>query len=168
MTPAPPTRPVQPLRRWLVRAMVGVVVLFGVMQLVPYGRSHDNPAVIAEPAWPSAHAERLARAACYDCHSNETVWPWYSNVAPMSWLVQKDVDDGRRAVNFSDWTAAGASHDADELHDAVEGGSMPPRQYELIHSAARLSAADRAVLVAALRDVENQAPGEDGNHRGRG
>ncbi len=76
---------------------------FGLLQLVPYGRNHTNPPVAAEPAWASAQTRALAVRACFDCHSNETTWPWYSNVAPVSWLIQRDVDEGRRRLNFSEW-----------------------------------------------------------------
>lgn len=153
---------VRPLRRWLVRLVIAGVVLFGALQLVPYGRDHDNPPVTGSPVWPSAASEELARGACYDCHSNETEWPWYSHVAPMSWLVQRDVDRGREAVNFSEWSSAGGAGDeVDELHDAVEDRSMPPRQYTFTHAAARLSDAERELLVDALRAVEDQVEGDD-------
>jgi hypothetical protein len=64
---------------------LGAVVVFVLLQAVPYGWSHSNPPVTANAPWPSPQAESLARAACYDCHSNETEWPFYSYVAPMSW-----------------------------------------------------------------------------------
>ncbi|HJV08531.1 MAG TPA: heme-binding domain-containing protein, partial [Acidimicrobiales bacterium] len=79
--------------------VVGALLL--ALQLVPYGRDHTNPPVTAGTSWPTAEGRRLAGAACYDCHSNETKWPIYSFVAPMSWLVQRDVDEGRRKLNFS-------------------------------------------------------------------
>jgi len=169
VAPVPARRRLRRRVRWLVHLGVLGVVVLGLLQLVPYGRDHDNPPVVAGPSWPTASSERLARAACYDCHSNETEWPWYSNVAPMSWLVQRDVDRGRAAVNFSEWTSeAAAGDEVDELHDAVEDGSMPPRQYTLNHAAARLSAAERAELVEALRSVEDQIEGDDGGGSGRG
>ena len=157
-------------RRWLVRLVLAGVVVFALLQLVPYGRDHDNPPVAAGAQWPSASSERLARAACYDCHSDETEWPWYSNVAPMSWLVQRDVDRGRAAVNFSEWMSEAAAGDGvDDLHDAVEDGSMPPWQYTLNHPAARLSAAERAELVEALRTIEDEIEDDrSGSDRGRG
>ena len=88
-----------------VMLWTGLVVLgiFALIQAVPYGRSHTNPPVTAEAPWDSARTRELAVRACYDCHSNETTWPWYSNVAPMSWLVQRDVDEGRGVLNFSEW-----------------------------------------------------------------
>ena len=85
---------------WLV---VGLVALFVLIQLVPYGRNHANPPVVKEPEWVSPQTRQLAKRACFDCHSNESVWPWYSNIAPVSWLVQNDVDEGRRRLNFSEW-----------------------------------------------------------------
>jgi mono/diheme cytochrome c family protein len=86
------------MRRLLLS--IGAVVLgtLGAIQLVPYGRDHINPQVTQESRWDSARTRALAARACFDCHSNETVWPWYSNVAPVSWLIQRDVDEGRRAL----------------------------------------------------------------------
>src|SRR5215831_3235209 len=82
--------------RWLIPALV-------LIQLIPFGREHTNPPVTQEPAWDSPGTRELAKRACFDCHSNETVWPWYSRVAPVSWLTQRDVNGGRRHVNFSEW-----------------------------------------------------------------
>ena len=91
--------------------------------------------------------EQLARDACYDCHSNETEWPVYAYVAPMSWLVRHDVEHGRDALNFSEWGERDDAHDAAE---AVEDGSMPPDRYVRLHSDARLSPAERQALIDAL------------------
>ncbi|MDH4347045.1 MAG: heme-binding domain-containing protein, partial [Thermoleophilia bacterium] len=91
------------MRKWIVLGVAGVVAALLLAQLVPYGRAHDNPAVSQSVTWDSPRTEQLARGACLDCHSNETVWPWYSNVAPVSWLVQGDVDGGRERLNFSEW-----------------------------------------------------------------
>ena len=152
--------------RWLRRGLIGAVVLFLLIQLVPYGRDHSNPPVTVAAAWPSVEGERLARAACYDCHSNETEWPWYSNVAPISWLVQRDVVNGRNKVNFSEWDRE--QEEIDELHESVEEGSMPPWQYFPTHPEARLSASEKAALAEALETVEDTAPGGDSSGRGRG
>ena len=96
--------------------LIGVAVLaaaFLLIQLVPYGHAHDNPPVAAEPNWDSPQTRELAQRACFDCHSNETTWPWYSNVAPVSWLVQHDVDEGREYLNFSRWGLGGEGEEAD-------------------------------------------------------
>ena len=76
------------------------LVLFGLIQLVPYGRNHQNPPVVQEPTWADADTRVIAQRACFDCHSNETMWPWYTNIAPFSWLVQRDVEEGRSKLNF--------------------------------------------------------------------
>ncbi|MEZ4770229.1 MAG: heme-binding domain-containing protein [Caldilineales bacterium] len=83
-------------KRIALYVILALVAVFLLIQLVPYGRDHTNPPVVQEPVWDSPQTEALARAACYDCHSNEVVWPWYSNIAPISWLVQRDVDEGRQ------------------------------------------------------------------------
>ena len=80
------------------------------IQFVLYGRGRDNPPVLAEVQWDSPRTRELAVKACYACHSNETKWPWYSNIAPGSWLIQKDVDEGRDELNFSEWTGNRDSH----------------------------------------------------------
>jgi hypothetical protein len=146
-------------------AVLGVAV-FVALQLVPYGHAHHNPAVAADAPWPTPHARQLAVAACYDCHSNETTWPWYSKVAPMSWLVQRDVDNGRRRLNFSAW---GQRQAPEHLDEVVANGTMPPKQYTLLHPDARLTAADKAELTAALKQLRGDGGrGDGGGGRGRG
>ena len=138
---------------------IGVLVL---LQLVPVGRDHDNPPVTADAPWSSAAAQRLARQACYDCHSNETAWPWYSNVAPVSWLIADDVEAGRLALNFSAWPRD--EHQMGDAVDMVEDGEMPPQQYRLMHPAARLSAEEKRRLIEALEALDERT----GSNRGRG
>ena len=119
-----------------------------VIQAIPYGRDHANPPVVVEPAWDAPVTRELAVRACYDCHSNETVWPWYSHIAPMSWLVQRDVDEGREELNFSEWQRE--QDEADEAAETVRDRSMPPSQYLLAHSAARLTDAQLDALARGL------------------
>lgn len=134
-------------KRW---SRIGFAVLGTLlaMQLVPYGRDHTNPPVTGEPAWDAPGTRALARQACFDCHSNETVWPAYANIAPASWLVQHDVDEGRAALNFSEWVRP--QRDAKEAPKEVREGDMPPIAYTLIHAGARLSAADQERLAQGL------------------
>ena len=128
-----------------------VIVLLGVLlliQLIPYGRDHTNPPIVQEPNWDSPQTRELAQRACFDCHSNETVWPWYSNVAPVSWLVQRDVDEGRRHLNFSDWSGV---RDAREIEYVISQGEMPPFQYLIIHNEAKLSQLEKESFLSGLR-----------------
>jgi hypothetical protein len=134
--------------RRLLLGLVGLLVVgMLAIQLVPYGRDHTNPPVTREPTWDSATTRSLAVTACFDCHSNETAWPWYTNVAPVSWLVQHDVDEGREALNFSEWDRP---QEADEAAEAVAEREMPPDIYVLLHPDARLSDADRDLLIHGL------------------
>tara|TARA_R110002096_G_scaffold436021_1_gene665219 strand:+ start:90261 stop:90713 length:453 start_codon:yes stop_codon:yes gene_type:complete len=132
------------VRKILKRAGVGFVVLFAAIQLVPGGRNHDNPPVLNEPEWDSPRTRELAATACFDCHSNETVWPWYSNVAPMSFFVQKHVDKGRKYLNFSEWDTE--QKYGDETARATLEGWMPLDSYLWLHGEADLSEAERAEL----------------------
>ncbi len=115
---------------------------------MPYGWSHPNPPVVEDAAWPSPEAERLARTACYSCHSNETDWPIYSYVAPMSWLVRTDVEEGRDELNFSTWDRD--SGEADDAAETIVDGSMPPRRYLIAHPEARHSPEQEQLLLDAL------------------
>lgn len=126
---------------------IGAVVLTLGIQLIPYGHNHENPPVVAEPAWDSQQTRDLAERACFDCHSNETQWGWYSNVAPMSWLIQRDVQEGREKLNWSEWTNPSRENESVET---LREGSMPPRVYTLIHSEARLTDQEVQTLIAGM------------------
>lgn len=109
-----------------------------------------NPPAQQNVAAPPEVAAVLRRA-CYDCHSNETVWPWYSNVAPISWLLARDVREGRRELNFSAWNAYDAKKQAKKLKETakeVANGGMPPWLYTAMHPHAALSQIDAERLRA--------------------
>ena len=141
-------------RQVLARAGLVALVAFALLQLVPYGWAHPNPPVVAEPPWPDARAATLARAACADCHSNRTRWPAYAYVAPVSWLVRRDVEAGRDELNRSRWDRDDG--EADDAARAVADGSMPPARYTLLHPGARLSHEEREHLVAAFGALEDR------------
>ena len=137
---------------WTVVSLVGLV---GVMQIVPYGRTHSNPPVTSEPDWDSYRTRELAERACFDCHSNETKWPWYANVAPMSWAVQLDVENGRSVVNFSEWdrTYDLAVYSGKRTLD----GNMPPKKYMSAHPEANLTQEERYELARGLDATINKS-----------
>jgi mono/diheme cytochrome c family protein len=137
-----------PNRRFWVRTGLLLVLAFVAIQFVPYGRDHVNPPVAAEPTWDSPETRALAKQACFDCHSNETEWPAYSQVAPVSWFIQHDVAEGRAVLNFSEWQRP--QEEATEAAEEVLEGEMPLRTYQLMHAHARLSTADRDRLARGL------------------
>lgn len=160
------------VKKVLRRGAIGAAVVFLVIQVVPYGRDHDNPPVTAEPNWDSQATRRLAVDACFSCHSNESEWPWYSNIASVSWMVQRDIDQGREALNFSEW-----DREQDEAKDAAEtvaDDEMPPLRYELVHPDARLSEAEKRRLIQGLSrtlgtdDNSGLGGGEDNSGPGGG
>ena len=118
------------------------------IQLVPYGRNHANPPVTREPAWNSPATRELAKRACFDCHSNETEWPAYASIAPASWLIQHDVNEGRGVLNFSEWHRA--QEGAKDASEEVLQREMPPATYRFVHAHARLSAVDIDSLANGL------------------
>lgn len=126
----------------------GVAAFLVAIQFVPAERA--NPLVSAPLALPSGEVGEILVAACVDCHSNETVWPWYAGVAPAKFLVAKHVKDGRSELNFSTWgeyTLRRQGRKLEELVELVEDGSMPERSYTWLHPEARLTQAQREVLV---------------------
>lgn len=141
------------------RIGLAALVLFVLIQLVPYGRDHDNPAVIAEPPWDSPQTRETFFRACKDCHSHETVWPWYASIAPVSWLVQRDVEEGRSHFNVSRWGQG--KQDADEAADMVRKGEMPPWFYLPAHAEARLTDAETRAFVQGLVATFGEEEDED-------
>lgn len=136
------------MKKILLYGLLGIVVIFILIQFVPYGRQHDNPPVKQEPQWISQQTRDLAQQACFDCHSNETVWPWYSDIAPVSWFVANDVQEGRSYLNFSDW---GRRHEEiEEVGEAISRGYMPPSYYSFMHPGAKLSTAEKQELINGL------------------
>jgi hypothetical protein len=132
------------LRLALTAIALLLAVGFVAIQLVPYGRDHGDRGG-RRIAWDSPRTKQLMVEACMDCHSNETRWPWYSNVAPVSWLVQRDVDEGRHELNLST-----EDPDVEEMIERIREGSMPPWQYKPAHPAAWLSDAERRELIRGL------------------
>ncbi len=129
------------------KVLVGLVVLFVGMQLVRPDRV--NPPVTGE-VQTTPEVKALLKRACYDCHSNETVWPWYSNVAPISWVVAHDVDEGRRELNFSEWASyepKRQAHKLEETEEMVEKGEMPLGIYVVLHAEAKLTEAEKKTLI---------------------
>jgi len=150
-------------RRLLTWTALILAVPLLLAQAVPYGRDHANPPVTAEPEWDSPRTRELARRACFDCHSNETRWPWYSNIAPLSWQIQGHVDEGRQELNFSTF-----DRPQEEAEDAAEGllsGEMPPWDYLLVHPEARLTASEKAELARGFRATfGGESEGRNGRH----
>lgn len=136
------------MKKIVLYVVVGGIVLLGLMQLLPIGRDHTNPAVVSEPQWSSPEARALAKEHCFQCHSNETEWPWYSNIAPASWLIQFDVNEGRDKFNFSNWDTN--SEELDELTEVIQEGEMPPIQYWLFHPNSHLNDQQKQELIDAL------------------
>lgn len=130
----------------IVIGLVGFVALQFVGGFVPLF-ARTNPPVTYQIQWNSSETEALIRTTCYDCHSNETVWPWYSYVAPVSWLVARDVNEGRDALNYS--TGEGEL-EGEDMIDEIRDGDMPPANYLLMHPEANLTTEQRAQLIAGI------------------
>lgn len=150
---------------------LGCLALFGLLQVVPYGRTHSNPPVTGEPQWDSPETRALAVRACYDCHSNETQYPWYANVAPVSWWTQNHIDEGRGKLNFSEFTTNPG--EAEEAIEVIVNGEMPPGYYTWfgLHATSKLSEDEKLRLIAGLKATPGFSEGGrdgSGDHDGDG
>jgi hypothetical protein len=134
------------MRKWIAVSGLVLLVALVAIQFVPVDTR--NPPVTHDiPSSPVVKA--VLRRACYDCHSNETGWPWYGRVAPVSWVVARDVRKGRAELNFSTWNQYSTQQQVKKLKEAwkeVAEGEMPPWLYLPAHRDARLSTGDRALL----------------------
>ncbi len=147
-------------RRSCVLTSVLALVVLILLISIPAWLLQRDPPVVQEPPWNSPQTRALAVRACFDCHSNQTVWPWYDRIPPASWLAVFDTIRGRRHLNFSTWGVpqqgllGGEGEESSGGRGAartIENGSMPPNIYLLLHPDARLSPAEKQELIQGLQ-----------------
>lgn len=141
------------MKKKILLALPALAIL---IQFVP-APAKTNPPVdpartFAAVMKPPAEVQAVLQRACADCHSNETKWPWYADVAPFSWPVRKHVIDGRKHLNFSEWLKPGETvfsnwSDLEDIGKSVQDKSMPLFGYDWMHAEAKLTAAERELLV---------------------
>ena len=137
-----------------MKKIISIIVLAVLIQFIPYGKDHNNPQVKSEVKWDSKVTQELFSKACKNCHSNETKWPWYSNIAPISWLVTYNVNEARENMNISNI----GYQKKNKLKDAAEelrDDEMPPFDYLLIHKEAKLSNEEKEQLIKGLENTFN-------------
>lgn len=132
-------------------SFIGVLVIAQVAPIPPA----ENPPVGQEvPA--NVEVREILRTSCYDCHSNETIWPWYSHVVPSKWFVRRHVVEGRGHLNFSTWgqySPERAAHKMEEVVEMIEEGAMPMSSYLRLHGEAVLSPAQQQALLDWAREL---------------
>lgn len=131
--------------------IVASVLVFGLIQLVPYGKDRTNPPVTGEPQWANPETRELMVRACFGCHSNQVQYPSYASVAPLSWMVQWHIDEGRGEVNYSEWDKS--TRGGDDTFEVIKDGSMPPAYYTRFgrHPEAKLTDAELETLLAGVK-----------------
>ena len=142
------------------RILLGLLVLLVIAQFIR--PDYENPPVDASQDFiqvssPPSEIAATLKAACYDCHSHETVYPWYAQVSPVSWWIQHHVEEGREHLNFSIWETYNAkkkAHKMEECYEEVEEGEMPLQGYDLMHGDAKLSPAQKTALVDYFKEME--------------
>ena len=142
------------MKKWLKRIGVALIVVLVGIQLVPVNRT--NPAITREVKWDAPTTRELAQRACFDCHSNETTWPWYGYIAPVSWRLADHINEGRGVLNFSTWDQPNT--DLDEVVENIEENEMPLSDFLLMHPEAKLTAAEKTTLIAGFKATFSQDP----------
>jgi hypothetical protein len=122
------------------------ILLFIIIQFIPVEKNNPKSEGVISS---SGQISEILSRSCYDCHSNETKWPWYSKIAPISWRIAEHVEEGRKHLNFSTWGKYNLDQKRrrlNEIVEEVEEGGMPLKDYLLLHKEARLSDLDKALL----------------------
>ena len=140
------------MRGWAVRVVLLAVALLAVAQFIPVTRT--NPPVDAAQTLSATlpippNVASILDRSCQDCHSNQTVWPWYSQVAPVSWFLANHVNEGRGEMNLSEWgryAVRRKDRKLKEICEQVTSGKMPIRTYTFLHPEAKLSGPDKKIL----------------------
>ena len=149
------------MKKYMLWIALGVIVVCVALALLPFLQKHSNPPVVQEPNWDSPQTRELAKRACFDCHSNETTWPWYANILPVSVLIGHDVKEGRSVMNFSDWQAG--ERELEEVSGVVREGEMPPVYYTMLHPTAKLSEVEKETLIRGLQATMGASGGATGD-----
>jgi len=130
-----------------------LLILFIVIQIFRIDKTNPTSSADADyivMAQPPAEIANLLKTSCYDCHSNETVYPWYSNIAPLSWLLKSHITEGREKLNFSEWAnyqPGKRGHKQDECKEMLVEGEMPLASYTLMHSNAKFTEEQKVMLI---------------------
>ncbi|MCF3107622.1 heme-binding domain-containing protein [Niabella sp. CC-SYL272] len=146
----------------LKKIIIALLVLLGVIQF--FGAEKNRTAVVSENALEKhyavpAHIQTLLRTGCYDCHSNNTEYPWYSKIQPVGWWLANHISSGKRHLNFDEFNTYPAKkklRKLDEVTETVNKGEMPLTSYVLIHRKAKLSDVDRKEIEAWVKEVKKQ------------
>jgi hypothetical protein len=148
--------------------LVALLVVFAIMQLVRIDTKNPatNPSDVLSEAAMTPEVKGLLSAACYDCHSNNTKYPWYSNIAPVSWWLQNHIHEGREELNFSEWNAMDSKkkdHKLKECVEMIEEDEMPMNSYTWTHTDARLNAEQKAVLIRFFNSLRDHSSDKGGD-----
>ncbi len=139
---------------------VGIVIAVLILITVPVWLFQSDPPTVSEPQWDSPQTRVLAQRACFDCHSNQTTWPWYSRIPPGSWLTTWDVIRGRNHLNFSTYQPGqpigeggreGGRGGGNQIARQINSGEMPPWYYLILHPDAKLTDAEKQQLIQGLQ-----------------
>lgn len=143
------------MKKKILVSLVAILVLIQLVRIDKTNPTYTLKNDFIEIVNPDADIAAIIKSACYDCHSNQSKYPWYSNVAPVSWLVKNHINEGREHFNFSEWGSYSAEDRKDilkECAEEVEAGVMPMKAYVLLHAEAKLSSEQKKKLVSFFNE----------------
>ncbi len=141
--------------RFILMSLVAILIIAQSFRIDKTNPESDPTMDFIRMKNPPNDIAEMLKVACYDCHSNQTKYPWYTNIAPFSWWIQGHIDHGRKHLNFSNWgtySAKKANHKLEECYELVEETKMPLMSYWIAHPEAKLSTEQRAALVAWFKN----------------
>lgn len=146
----------------LQKILLGLLAVLIIMQFFQIDKT--NPPVEPNAEFiamtnPPAEVQNLLKKSCYDCHSHETKYPWYTNVAPVSWWIKHHIDDGRKHLNFSSWGSYDAdrkAHKLEECYEEVEKGNMPMESYLIMHGEAKMTDDEKSTLINWFKSMHQE------------
>lgn len=150
------------MKKWIQRSALLVMLIFAVLQILPRNKPENKEVgemdiILFEK--PPMEISKILKAACYDCHSNQSVHPWYSDIAPVSWWLDDHIEDARKHLNLSEWgnySAEKKAHKGEEGVEEIEEGEMPLFSYQIAHSEARLSQEEQELLMNWFASIEKK------------
>ena len=163
--PKPEFRPTTETHERISRRVIligGIILFLGLAswQVLNIFKPRENPPVVQEPICRGPETRRLAERACFDCHSNETDWPWYTPIIFMEPMLVQDVEKGREVLNYSEWEEGCCTEEEiQRMAEIVGKEQMPPAYYRILHPEAVLTESERGQLVNGL--IETMRSGDD-------
>lgn len=155
------------MKKKVLYSLVAIIIVIQFIRIDKTNPDINSADDFIEITKPSEDIAILLKSACYDCHSFESTYPWYSNIVPVSWWVKHHINEGREELNFSKWSTYDAKkkdHKLEEIIEEVEEGEMPLKPYPITHPEARLSDSQKEEFIGWIKQIRKEAKEKKAKH----